>query len=125
MEPQFKALGRRITGPSKELETFPKPKNVTIVKFTSSELTSNCPVTKQPDFYTVEILYHPDHYCLESKSLKLYLWSFRDEEMFAETLAHTIAHDIYKAAQATYCKVTLTQNIRGGLILQVVAEVGE
>ena len=125
MQQQFKALGRPITGPSRELETFPKPDNVTVVRFTSNELTSYCPVTGQPDFSTVEILYHPAKLCLESKSLKLYLWSFREERMFGEGLASQMASDIQQATQASYCRVTLTQNIRGGLQLEAIAEVGE
>ena len=122
---QFKALGQPTTGPSRELEPFPKPDNVTVVKFTSNELTSFCPVTGQPDFYTIEILYHPTKLCIESKSLKLYLWSFREERIFGEGLASKIANDIRNVTQAAYCRVTLTQNIRGGLQLEAVAEVGE
>jgi 7-cyano-7-deazaguanine reductase len=125
METPFKALGRKTTGPSRELETFPKPGHVTSVKFTSHELASLCPVTGQPDIYSVEIIFLPDGLCLESKSLKLYLWSFRDERMFAETLAHTIVGDIHTATQAHYCKVTLIQNVRGGLALETVAEIGQ
>jgi 7-cyano-7-deazaguanine reductase len=122
---QFKALGRPTTGPSRELETFPKPDDVTVVRFTSNELTSFCPVTGQPDFYSLEIEYHPTQLCLESKSLKLYLWSLREERVFAEGLASQIANDINNATQASYCRVKLTQNIRGGLQLEAVAEVGE
>lgn len=121
--PAFKALGHQVDGPSRELETFPKPEHVTVVKFTSQELTSACPITHQPDFYSVEILYHPTELCLESKSVKLYLWSFRDETMFAETLAHIIAQDVSDATRASYCKVTLNQQVRGGLGLEVIAEV--
>jgi 7-cyano-7-deazaguanine reductase len=123
--PEFKALGRPITGPSRNLETFPKPDYITEIKFTSNELTSFCPVTGQPDFSTVEILYHPDKLCIESKSLKLYLWSFREERIFGEGLASRMAQDIQQATGAGYCRVTITQNIRGGLQLQAVAEIGE
>ncbi len=121
---QFKALGQQTNGPSKELETFPKPAHVKVVKFKSDELTSFCPITGQPDFNTVEILYHPHQHCIESKSLKLYLWSFRDEPIFGEGLASQIATDIYNATQATYCRVTLNQNVRGGLELEAIAEIG-
>ena len=125
MEYDFEALGKKVTGPSKELETFPKPEHVTVVRFTSDELTSFCPVTGQPDFNTVEIEYHPDDLCVESKSLKLYLWSFRDECLFGETLASTLAADLEQALTPRYCRVTLMQNIRGGLQLTAVAEIGE
>jgi len=119
----FKALGKEMSIPSKDLETFPKPANVTVVVFTSDELTSFCPVTRQPDFNTVEIEYHPDQLCVESKSLKLYLWTFREEQIFGEGLAGTIAQDIFDALKPIYCKVTLEQGIRGGLQMTAVAEV--
>jgi len=120
---EFRYLGKRVTQPSRELDTFPKPADVVLVKFTSNELTSFCPVTGQPDFYTVTIEYQPDSLCVESKSLKLYLWSFREEGLFAETLASQIAHDIMAATHAHRCRVELVQNIRGGLQLAAVAEV--
>jgi len=120
----FKALGKLVSGPSRELETFAAPKQVTSVAFTSQELTCNCPITNQPDFYNIEIYYHPVGLCLESKSLKLYLWSFRNEAMFAETLSSAIAEDISVATRADYCRVTLKQQVRGGLSLEVVAERG-
>lgn len=125
MQHDFKALGKRVTAPSKELDTFPKPEHVTVVRFTSDELTSFCPVTEQPDFNTVEIEYHPRQRCVESKSLKLYLWSFREERIFGEGLASAIAADLDVVLQPHYCRVTLVQNIRGGLQLTAVAEIGE
>ena len=119
----FKALGKDMAKPSKDLETFPKPANVTLVSFTTDEVTSFCPVTGQPDFNSVEIAYEPDKLCVESKSLKLYLWTFRDEQIFGEGLASTIAQDIFDALQPHYCMVTLEQSIRGGLQMTAVAEV--
>lgn len=114
---EFQYLGKKVTKPSKQLDTFPAPENVSQVKFESNELTCFCPVTGQPDFYNVIIEFSPAKLCIESKSLKLYLWSFRDEAVFAEALAHTIADDVFKAIEPDYCKVTLIQNIRGGLQL--------
>ena len=119
---EFEKLGRPMNQPSKELETFPKPANVTSVTFTSDELSSFCPVTEQPDYNSVIIEYHPDQLCVESKSLKLYLWTFRDERIFGEGLAHTIAQDLFDKLAPFYCKVTLIQNIRGGLQMTAVAE---
>jgi 7-cyano-7-deazaguanine reductase len=119
---EFNYLGKKVNAPSKQLDTFEKPANVTIVKFESNELTSFCPVTHQPDFNTITIEFEPDKLCIESKSLKLYLWSFREEAIFAEGLANTIAEDIYSAIRPIWCKITLVQNIRGGLQLSVVAE---
>lgn len=123
MNYDFKALGRPMNKPSKELDTFAKPDYVTLVRFTSDELTSFCPVTGQPDFNHVEIEYQPDQLCVESKSLKLYLWTFRDEPIFGEGLASTIAKDIVAALNPFWCKVTLTQSIRGGLQMTAVAEI--
>jgi len=118
----FNYLGKKVNAPSKQLDTFKKPANVQLVKFESNELTSFCPVTNQPDFNTVTIEFAPDQLCIESKSLKLYLWSFREEAIFAEGLANTMAEDIFKAIQPFWVKITLTQNVRGGLQLSVVAE---
>ncbi len=123
MSVEFRALGQRVTEPSKELDTFPKPASVKTVSFTTDELTSFCPVTGQPDFNTVEIVYEPDQVCVESKSLKLYLWTFRDEPIFGEGLAHTIAQDLFDALKPLRCTITLTQGIRGGLKMTAVAEI--
>jgi 7-cyano-7-deazaguanine reductase len=119
---EFKYLGKRVNKPSKQLDTFPKPKNITQVMFEGEELTCLCPVTGQPDFNTVIIEFEPDKLCLESKSLKLYLWSFRGEALFAEGLADIIVNDLFKVLKPNWCKVTLMQNIRGGLQLTAVAE---
>ncbi len=119
---EFKHLGHKSNAPSKALESFPTPANIELVKFDSNELSSFCPVTHQPDFNQVSIEYKPDALCLESKSLKLYLWSFRDEAKFAEALAGEIAEDIFKAIQPFWIKITLAQNIRGGLQLTAIAE---
>jgi 7-cyano-7-deazaguanine reductase len=120
--PDFKSLGKANSQPSKELETFPAPKGLNEVFFTSHELTANCPITGQPDIYTIQINYVPQQRCLESKSLKLYLWSFKDTRAFAESLAVQIANDVQAALEAHWVGVTLTQNVRGGLQLKVSAE---
>jgi 7-cyano-7-deazaguanine reductase len=119
---EFNYLGKKVSAPSKKLDTFEAPAHVQTVKFESNELTSFCPVTHQPDFNQVVIEFAPDKLCIESKSLKLYLWSFREEAIFAEGLANTIANDIFEAIKPHWCRITLTQNIRGGMQLSVVAE---
>ncbi|MCA9972309.1 MAG: preQ(1) synthase [Anaerolineales bacterium] len=124
MEQEFRALGKPMTAPSKELDTFPRPAHVTLVQFTTDEVTSFCPVTGQPDFNHVTIEYEPDALCVESKSLKLYLWTFREEQIFGEGLASEIAGDLFAALRPFRCKVTLRQSIRGGLQMTAVAEVG-
>src|SRR5690606_29842672 len=123
MENEFRALGKPMNVPSKELDTFPRPEYVTVVRFTSDELTSYCPVTEQPDFNKVEIEYHPDQLCVESKSLKLYLWTFRVDRTSSDMLASTIASDLDEALDQHYRKVTPIQNVRGGLPLKAVAQI--
>ena len=118
----FIYLVPKSASPSRALDTFPRPENVVSVQYISHELTAFCPVTHQPDFYTATIEYQPDQLCIESKSLKLFLWSYRDEQAFAETLASNIAQAIYTACQPNKITVTLTQNVRGGLELTAVAE---
>jgi 7-cyano-7-deazaguanine reductase len=78
-----------------------------------------CPVTSQPDLSTVEIDYVPDRWCVETKSLKLYLWRFRQRPVFAEALAAEIAGEIFDTAKATSVTVTLTQRPRGGITISV------
>ena len=119
---QFQALGHPVTAPSRTLETFPAPEHVTRVTFTSDELTTFCPVTHQPDFNTIRIEYQPKQKCIESKSLKLYLWSYRDEQAFCEALTAQIAQDVFAAIEPQWCRVTITQNVRGGIVLEAVAE---
>jgi len=83
----------------------------------ADELTAVCPTTGQPDFYTVEIIYIPDEFYIESKSLKFYLWSYRDLGFHCETLSKQIAEDVIKAIDPKYVKVVLHQSVRGGIKL--------
>lgn len=122
---EFEALGKPVREPRKKLEVFPKPPHVEIVTLETDEVTSLCPVTGQPDFETVIVEYAPDKYCIESKSFKLYLWSFREEGIFCESLADTIAKDIYEACQPHWCKVTVIQKPRGGIKITASALYGE
>lgn len=80
-----------------------------------------CPVTRQPDLSTLVIAYEPKDLCIESKSLKLYLWGFRDREVFAEQLAAEIASEMMDTAKPHRVTVTLTQRPRGGITLETVA----
>ncbi|MTA93972.1 MAG: 7-cyano-7-deazaguanine reductase, partial [Actinobacteria bacterium] len=76
-------LGATVREPIQHVEVFPAPAHVTSVTFTTDELSSMCPVTQQPDLSTLVIEYVPNAHCIESKSLKLYLWGFRDRAVFA------------------------------------------
>ena len=92
------------------------------MRFRTEELASRCPVTAQPDLSSLVIEYEPDGLCVESKSLKLYLWSFRERAVFAEALAAEIAGEIHGSAHPRRVTVTLTQRPRGGIEVEVVAE---
>ena len=92
------------------------------MRFTSDELTSLCPLTGQPDFNTIEIDYEPDRSCIESKSLKLYLWSFRDKKAFVEQLAAEIAGAVHTSVAPHRVRVTITQHTRGGIVTEATAE---
>lgn len=81
-----------------------------------------CPVTSQPDFSSLEIEYEPDGHCIESKSLKLYLWSFRERAVFAEQLAVEIADEVHRATNPKWTRVVVTQHVRGGIVTQATAE---
>ncbi|MBS3899183.1 MAG: preQ(1) synthase [Dethiobacter sp.] len=118
---EFYALGRVVKEPCRKLDVFPKPLGVENVVLSSEEVTSLCPVTGQPDWETVIIEYAPNELCIESKSLKLYLWSFRNEGVFCETLAAQIASDIAFACKPHWCKVTVRQKPRGGISISATA----
>ncbi|HEX3047988.1 MAG TPA: preQ(1) synthase [Bacillota bacterium] len=125
MKPQeFNALGKNVRTPCRQLEVFPKPAGVEKVVLESDEVTSLCPVTGQPDWETVTITFAPDKTCLESKSLKLYLWSYRDQGVFCEALAGQIAQDVFEACRPHWCTVTVTQKPRGGIKITATATVG-
>ena len=102
-------------------EAFPAP-DVQTITLTATEFTSICPRTGQPDFGSVVIEYTPGERCLESKSLKVYLWSFRDEGAFCESLAARIADDIVYAIRPKALRVQVNQNVRGGIALFAVAQ---
>jgi len=101
-------------------ESFPAP-DVQVVTLDATEFTSICPRTGQPDFGEVSIEYVPDERCLESKALKFYLWAYRNEGAFCETLAARIADDIVYAIEPKAVRVEVHQNIRGGIRIVAVA----
>ncbi|HWJ96593.1 MAG TPA: preQ(1) synthase [Acidimicrobiales bacterium] len=108
-------LGSTVRHPVEHLETFPAPHGCTKVRFTCEEVTSMCPVTEQPDLSTVVIEYAPHQRCIESKSLKLYLWSFRDAAVFAEQMAVDIAAEVHRTAAPSWVEVHVSQRARGGI----------
>lgn len=118
---ELTVLGTTVRHAIEHVEVFPAPANVTTVRFTTDEVASMCPVTEQPDLAHVIIEYAPDQWCIESKSLKLYLWSFRDRPVFAEALAAEIAGEVMATAKPKWVTVTLAQRPRGGIEVQAVA----
>jgi 7-cyano-7-deazaguanine reductase len=119
---ELSILGSDVRHPIDHLESFPAPASCTRVRFTTDEVTSLCPVTGQPDFSSVELDYEPDTRCIESKSLKLYLWSFRDRPIFAEALAAEIAAEVERAVAPKRVRVVVTQHTRGGIVTEATAE---
>lgn len=97
-------------------EAFPAP-NTQRVTMNATEFTSICPKTGQPDFGSVVIEYEPTDLCIESKALKYYLWSYRDEGAFCEALAAQIADDVVYAIKPKSVVVRVHQNVRGGIAL--------
>lgn len=120
--PDFTALGHAGSGAYAGLESFPNP-GVSLVELESDELSAICPVTGQPDLYLATIEFEPDALCLESKSLKLYLASFRNEGAFCEALAVRIRDDVAKALELGPERVTVTlvQKARGGITITATA----
>jgi 7-cyano-7-deazaguanine reductase len=115
---EFVALGHPGNDHYAGLETFANP-GVTDVELVSDELTAVCPITGQPDLYTITIGYRAAGLCLESKSLKLYLNSFRNEGAFCEALAVRIRDEIAAALElpADRVRITLAQKARGGITI--------
>ena len=112
------------TEPSKDLAVFanPHPDRDYTIEFSCPEFTSICPVTGQPDFGTIHIRYVPDQQCIELKSLKLYLWSFRQEGAFYEAVTNTILNDLVAACAPRSMTVVGEFNVRGGISAVVTAE---
>ncbi len=116
-------LGKRVRRPSKKLEAFPNthPKRKYRVVLETQEFTSLCPITGQPDFGRIAISYVPDKYIVESKSLKLYLWSYRQEGHFHEEAVNRILDDLVRAVRPRSCDVRGEFNLRGGIGITVIA----
>jgi 7-cyano-7-deazaguanine reductase len=116
-------LGRKAR-PARKLETFPNrhPRRDYTVTLRTEEFTCLCPVTGQPDFATLTLRYIPDRKIVESKSLKFYLWSFRNEGTFHEHVTNVILDDLVKALAPRWLKVQADFSIRGGIAITVEAE---
>ena len=109
--------------PSRHLATFPNPspRRDYVVRHECPEYTALCPVTSQPDFGTIVVIYAPDRRCIELKSLKLYLWSFRDEGHYFEQVTNQILDDLVRTCRPRWMTVIGRFNVRGGIGTTVVA----
>lgn len=119
------SLGSNPTAqPTKQLETFPnpKPERDFHIHMEIPEFTCLCPKTGQPDFAIIYLDYIPDTLCVELKSLKLYMWSFREEGCFHEAVTNQILDDLVQATQPKFMRVTAKFYVRGGVFTNVVAE---
>jgi 7-cyano-7-deazaguanine reductase len=114
------------TRPSRALDTFPNPRPARDyqIHFDCPEFTCLCPITGQPDFATITIEYVPDTLCVELKSLKLYLWSYRDEGVFHEAVVNQIHDDLVAAIAPRKAVVTGKFWVRGGITTTVVVGTG-
>lgn len=112
------------TQATKDLETFPNPapNRDFQIHMQIPEFTCLCPKTGQPDFATLTLDYIPDRLCVELKSLKLYIWSFRNEGCFHEAVTNQILDDLVKAIQPRFMRLTARFFVRGGIFTNVVAE---
>jgi 7-cyano-7-deazaguanine reductase len=110
--------------PSRDLETFdnPQPDRDYTIRMRIPEFTCVCPKTGQPDFATLDLEYVPDRRCVELKSLKLYIWSFRDEGGFHEAMTNRILDDLVALTAPRFMRLTAEFNVRGGIYTTVVAE---
>ena len=109
--------------PSRQLVTFPNPspRRAYVVRHVCPEYTALCPVTGQPDFGTIEVVYAPARRCIELKSLKLYLWAFRDQGHFFEEVTNRILDDLVRACRPRWMTVIGRFNVRGGIGTTVIA----
>ena len=110
--------------PSKELETFdnPNPERDFTIRIDIPEFTCLCPKTGQPDFATFHLEYVADQKCIELKSLKMYMWSFREEGAFHEAVTNQILSDMVRACEPRFMRLTGKFNVRGGIYTTVIAE---
>lgn len=116
--------GKPTAQPTKTLETFenPNPNRDFHIHMEIPEFTCLCPKTGQPDFATIILDYIPDHHCVELKSLKLYMWSFRDEGCFHEAVTNRMLDDLVAVTQPKFMRITSKFYVRGGVFTNVVAE---
>lgn len=112
------------TAPNRDLETFPNPapESDYAIRIRIPEFTCLCPKTGQPDFAEILLEYVPDQRCIELKSLKLYMWSFRNEGAFHEAVTNRMLADLRDRLEPRFIRITARFNVRGGIYTSVIAE---
>ncbi len=115
------------TSPTRDLETFENPRTSRnyLVRMECPEFTCLCPMTAQPDFATIRLRYVPDQVCVELKSLKLYLWSFRETPAFHEDVTNQVLEDLVAALAPRFLEVESEFRVRGGIYTSVVVRHGD
>lgn len=110
--------------PSSKLQTFPNPVPARDYRIHMEipEFSCLCPMTGQPDFATLQVDYVPDKRCVELKSLKLYVWSYRDQGTYHEAVTNRIVDDLAAATRPRFLRLTARFNVRGGIFTTVIAE---
>jgi 7-cyano-7-deazaguanine reductase len=110
--------------PSKKLETFPNPnpERDFVIQMEMPEFTCLCPMTGQPDFATLHLEYIADKSCIELKSLKMYIWSFRDEGAFHEAVTNQMLDDFVKSIDPRFMRLKAVFSVRGGIYTTIIAE---
>jgi 7-cyano-7-deazaguanine reductase len=110
--------------PASQIETFenPAPAHDYTIRMSIPEFTCLCPRTGQPDFATLELEYVPERLCIELKSLKLYIWSFRDRGSFHEAVTNEILEHLAQAVQPRFMRLSANFSVRGGIGTQVIVE---
>jgi 7-cyano-7-deazaguanine reductase len=119
-----RTLVSQSRAPTAQLETFPNPELARdyTIRMRIPEFTCLCPRSGQPDFATLHLEYIPDRLCVELKSLKLYVWSFRDTGAFHEAVTNRILSDLVRALAPRFMRLTAEFNVRGGIFTTIVAE---
>ena len=122
---ELQHLGKTSNQPVDEVDLIPWTGGAIVVRLDCADFTSLCPVTGHPDFASLEIEYVPDRHLVETKSLKLYLWRYRDERAFNEHLVDEIASDLHRQIEPRWLRVTGRFHPRGGIAVTVAAERGD
>ncbi len=122
---ELRFLGKKATGPTDTVDLIEWKGERIVVRLDCAEFSSLCPVTGQPDYANILIEYVPDKHIAETKSVKLYLWKYRNERAFNECLVDAIATDLYGQIRPRWLRITGRFNVRGGISVTAVAERGE